>query len=41
MKIAIIRIFCRVVEEGSITKAAKTVYLSQPAITKQIGRAHV
>lgn len=36
MKIAIIRIFCRVVEEGSITKAAKTVYLSQPAITKQI-----
>lgn len=36
MKLAIFQIFCRVVEEGSITQAAKTAYMSQPTVTKQI-----
>lgn len=31
-----LRMFCRVVEEGSITKAAKLGFVSQPAVTRQI-----
>lgn len=36
MKIENLEVFCLVVEEGSINKAAKKRYLSQPAVSKQI-----
>jgi len=36
LNIESLRIFCRVVEEGSITKAARLSYISQPAVTRQI-----
>lgn len=36
MNIESLRMFCRVVEEGSITRAAELGYISQPAVTRQI-----
>lgn len=36
MNIESLRIFCLVVEEGSITQAVKHLYLSQPAATRKI-----
>lgn len=36
MNIDNLRIFCRVVEEGSITKAAELSFVSQPAVTRQV-----
>jgi LysR family transcriptional regulator, transcriptional activator of the cysJI operon len=36
MKIENLEVFCLVVEEGSINKAAKKKFLSQPAVSKQI-----
>lgn len=36
MNIESLRMFCRVVEEGSISKAARLGYVSQPAVTRQI-----
>ncbi|WP_263707752.1 LysR family transcriptional regulator [Shouchella tritolerans] len=36
MNIQLLKTFCFVVETGSINQAAKSLYLSQPAITKQI-----
>jgi len=36
LNIESLRIFSRVVEEGSITKAARLSYISQPAVTRQI-----
>ncbi|MCM3569569.1 LysR family transcriptional regulator [Neobacillus mesonae] len=36
MKIENLEIFCLVVEEGSINKAAKVKFLTQPAVTRQI-----
>lgn len=36
MNIQVLKTFCLVVETGSINQAAKSLYLSQPAITKQI-----
>ncbi|MEN1970381.1 LysR family transcriptional regulator [Lentibacillus sp. N15] len=36
MNIENLRMFCRVVEEGNISKAARLGYVSQPAVTKQI-----
>ncbi|WP_239984687.1 LysR family transcriptional regulator [Lentibacillus sediminis] len=36
MNIASLRMFCHVVEEGSITKAAHLSFVSQPAVTRQI-----
>ncbi len=29
--------FCRVVEEGSFTRAAQMLNLTQPSVTKQVG----
>src|SRR5699024_6631081 len=36
MNIESLHMFCRVVEEGSISKAARMGYVSQPAVTRQI-----
>ncbi len=36
MNIESLRMFCRVVDEGSISKAARIGYVSQPAVTRQI-----
>lgn len=36
MNIENLRMFCRVVEEGNISRAARLGYVSQPAVTKQI-----
>ncbi|WP_200416557.1 LysR family transcriptional regulator [Virgibacillus salexigens] len=36
MNIENLKMFCNVVEEGSITQAAKKGFVSQPAVTKQI-----
>lgn len=36
MNIETLKMFCRVVEEGSISKAARMSYVSQPAVTSQI-----
>lgn len=36
MNIDNLRMFCRVIEEGSISSAARLGYVSQPAVTKQI-----
>ncbi|RBP95848.1 LysR family transcriptional regulator [Cytobacillus firmus] len=36
MNIASLRMFCRVVDEGSMSKAARLSFVSQPAVTKQI-----
>lgn len=36
MNIESLRMFCRVLEEGNISKAARLGYVSQPAVTKQI-----
>ncbi len=36
LNIESLRMFCRVVEEGSISQAARIGYVSQPAVTRQI-----
>lgn len=36
MNIESLRMFCRVVDEGSISKAARLGFVSQPAVTRQI-----
>lgn len=36
MNIESLKIFCKVVEEGSLSKVARILYISQPAVTKQI-----
>ncbi|MEK5063958.1 MULTISPECIES: LysR family transcriptional regulator [Cytobacillus] len=36
MNIESLRMFCYVVEEGSISQAARKGFVSQPAVTKQI-----
>jgi len=36
MNIENLRIFCRVIEEGNISKISRLEYISQPAVTKQI-----
>lgn len=36
LNIESLRMFCRVIDEGSISKAARLGYVTQPAVTKQI-----
>ncbi|QTN00759.1 LysR family transcriptional regulator [Sediminibacillus dalangtanensis] len=36
MNIESLRMFCRVVDEGSISQAARSSYVTQPAVTRQI-----
>lgn len=38
MNIENLKLFCLVVEEGSITNAARISYISQPAVTKKISQ---
>ncbi|WP_309487685.1 LysR family transcriptional regulator [Bacillus sp. SD075] len=36
MKLENLKMFCLVVDEGSISQAARLSFLSQPAVTRQI-----